>query len=320
MGVITIITVAPTPGAGGVCVPTTACGSAYIGGRGRDARPSRRPAQAPVPGGAPAAVESPPRPRCLRRLRRPGGWHLVVVRPFPRAPPRPHPAAATRPRRPPGLLPRRRRRADDHPPPPLPHQGRHAPRARALGDVGRPRPPPPRSHVRPPAPRRHARVLRPRPGRAARPVVPRAPGPRGEATPRRPRRSPPLRLRRAPPPRQGHHARDLPRRTRRHADRDKGRVRGQRPLREGAASARRRGGAPDADPDDSRLGRPPRPLTDPPAPFWRAVDALERGMCSPVRERRYTRSTIMAIPWPPPTHMVSRPTVLSASSRPLSNA
>ena len=31
------------------------------------------------------------------------------------------------------------------------------------------------------------------------------------------------------------------------------------------------------------------------------------------------RSTIMAMPWPPPTHIVSRPTVLSASSSPLSS-
>ena len=34
--------------------------------------------------------------------------------------------------------------------------------------------------------------------------------------------------------------------------------------------------------------------------------------------RQFRRSTIMAMPWPPPTHIDSRPMVLSASSRPLS--
>ena len=69
-------------------------------------------------------------------------------------------------RRSPGVLPRGgRRRAHDHAPPPLPHEGRRAARARALGALRPARPRRTTAHVHPPAPRRDARVLRTASGR-----------------------------------------------------------------------------------------------------------------------------------------------------------
>ena len=66
-------------------------------------------------------------------------------------------------RRAPGLLPRGGRRPHHHPAAPVPHEGRRAPRAHALGARHRLRAPAPRTHVRAGAARRHRRVLRRRP-------------------------------------------------------------------------------------------------------------------------------------------------------------
>ena len=134
-------------------------------------RPARRATTPGLPGRDAASVEPTPRSRRVRPLRRPGRRHALVARALPRPRPRARPAPATRQRCAPGILPRRGRRPDHHAAPPIPHEGRGAPRAHALGARDRLRAPPPRAHVRTRAARRHRRVLRPRPRRGARGVV-----------------------------------------------------------------------------------------------------------------------------------------------------
>ena len=102
-------------------------------------------------------------------------------------------------RRPAGVLPRGGHRPHHHPSPALPHEGRGAARAHALGARHRLRAAASRSHVRPRAARRGRRVLRRRARGGARGVVPGARRARRPSAAARSRRPAPLRLGRTAP-------------------------------------------------------------------------------------------------------------------------